>query len=238
MFKFIVQLIDAIVWPLFIVVLIWLAFFLNHGYDLGWNDLGLKPWDWSGLTGVITMPFLHGNFDHLFSNSIPLLLSMAFIFLYFPKTKWHIIGFIYPLTGILLWFIGREHTNHIGASGLVYAYIAFLITHAFINRNKQTLAAAFILIFLYGSLIYGIFPEYGKLIGKNISWEGHLSGAIFGVIFGILYRRKGPQAIKPPEDDDEDDVEWYYREMEEREHVSQQKHIRYHFRPNQESEQH
>lgn len=211
--------------------MIWLAYFLNHGYYLEWNDFGLKPWEWEGLIGVFTMPFLHGNFDHLFSNSIPLILSMAFIFLYFPKDKWRIIVGIYPLTGVLLWLIGREHTNHIGASGLVYAYIAFLITHAFINRNKQTMAASFILIFLYGSLIYGIFPEYGRLIGKNISWEGHLSGAILGVIFGYLFRKKGPQPTPPPEDDEDDDLEWYYREIDPEYNADKQTTITYHIKP-------
>jgi hypothetical protein len=82
------------------------------------------------------------------------------------------------------------------------------------------LAASFTLIFLYGSLIYGLFPEFGKLIGKNISWEGHLSGAITGVIFGTLYRNKGPQK-PPPLDDDFDDFEdeyWNSIEIDEEAH--------------------
>lgn len=154
---------------------------------------------------------------------------MGFIVLYFPNVKWKIISLIWLVTGVLLWIIGEVGTTHIGASGLVYGYIAFVITHAFINRNKQSIAAAFILIFLYGGLIYGVFPEYGLLIGKNISWEGHLSGAIAGLIFGFLYRRKGPQRVKffEDEDDEEQDDPFYDKEWFDYEEYR----VRYLYRP-------
>ncbi len=207
MFSFILKLIDSLVWPLVIVVAIWLVFFIDLRFNLHLNQLGMRPLQLEGLVGIFTMPFLHGDFDHLFSNSVPLLLSMGFIFQYFPQDKLKIIGYSVLLTGTILWFIGEKGSNHIGASGLVYAYIFFLVTHAFFTKNKETLAASFVLIFLYGSLIYGIFPEYGKIIGKNISWEGHLAGAITGVLFGVIYRKKGPQQRMFFEDEDEDDDE-------------------------------
>ena len=214
MFSFILKLIDSLVWPLVIVVAIWLVFFIDLRFNLHLNQLGMRPLQLEGLVGIFTMPFLHGDFDHLFSNSIPLLLSMGFIFQYFPEDKLKIIGFSALISGSILWFIGEYGSTHIGASGLVYAYIFFLVTHAFFTKNKETVAAAFVLIFLYGSLIYGIFPDYGKIIGKNISWEGHLAGAISGVLFGIIYRKKGPQQRMffedEHEDDDEDDDEFPY----------------------------
>ena len=124
------------------------------------------------------------------------------------------------LTGLLLLFIGKSGTNHIGASGIVYAYIFFLVTHAFITRNKEMLGASFILIFLYGSLIYGLFPEYGKLVGKNISWEGHLSGALSGVLFGFLFRKNGPQQaiffVDEEDDDEDDEPDAYWKTPEQR----------------------
>ena len=212
MFNFIIKLIDSLVWPLVIVVVIWLAFFLNLRYHLDWNHFGMHPRQIEGLLGIFTMPFLHGDFDHLFSNTIPLLLSMGFIYLYFNEKKYSILIYNTLVTGGLLWIIGESGTNHIGASGLVYAFIFFMITHAFITRNKETMAASFVLIFLYGSLIYGIFPEYGQLIGKNISWEGHLSGALSGILFAFIYRKDGPQKkiyFENDEDDDDDDFEFW-----------------------------
>ena len=194
-------------------------FFINHGYDLGWNYYGLRPGYISGLIGIITMPFLHGNFEHLLSNSIPLLLSMAFIVMYFPDKKWQIMLAITGLTGLLLWFMGDVNTNHIGASGLVYGFISFVFIHALINWHKETIAASFVLIFLYSGIIYGIFPEYGRLIGKNISWEGHLSGAISGLLFAFIFRNFGPKQkeyFQDEFDDDDDDVffnkEWFEHE--------------------------
>ena len=190
---------------------------MNMRYGLGLNHYGMHPQQWRGLYGIFTMPFLHGDFDHLLSNSVPLLLSMGFIFTFFEKERFSILLYNFLLTGLLLLIIGDERSVHIGASGLVYAYIFFLVTHAVISRNKEMLGASFLLIFLYGSLVYGIFPEYGRIVGKNISWEGHLSGAISGILFGFLYRKSGPQLAmffvdeEDEEDDDDDDPDAYWK---------------------------
>ena len=204
MFSFLIKLIDSVVWPALLVLSIWIVFFFNLRYELDLNSHGLHPQKWEDWYGIFTMIFLHGNFDHLLSNSIPLLLSLGFIFINFNDERFSILILNTLFTGILLFFIGQQGSNHIGASGLVYALIFFVVTHSFLTRNKEMLAASFTLIFLYGSLIYGLFPDFGKLIGKNISWEGNLSGAISGVLFGIVYRNKGPQN-EPPLDDDFDD---------------------------------
>ena len=92
------------------------------------------------------------------------------------------------------------------------------------------LGAAFVLIFLYGGLIYGLFPDYGKLIGKNISWEGHLAGALSGIFFGILYRKKGPQQpmfFIEDDDDEEDDTDTYWKTPEQR---AQETTVHYHYK--------
>lgn len=224
MFKFIIQLIDAMVYPLLMVTLIWLVFFVDHGYGWELNYYGLRPKELRGLIGIFSMPFLHGNFDHLFSNSVPLVLSLGFIFLYFKDSKWKVILGIYLMSGILTWFIASSPSNHIGASGLVYGFIAFLVTHAILNKNKNSIAASLILVFLYGSLIYGIFPEYGRLIGKNISWEGHLSGLISGVLWAFIYRRKGPQKQIYFEDEEDDEDDFFMHDDDE-DYV-----VRYHLR--------
>lgn len=231
MFNFLIRLIDSIVWPLVIVIAIWIVFFLNLSLELNLNYFGMRPQQWRGIFGIFTMPFLHGDFDHLFSNSVPLLLSMGFIFIYFHKERVAILLLNVLLTGGILLVIGEQGSNHIGASGLVYAYIFFLVTHAIITWNKEMLGAAFLLIFLYGSIIYGIFPEYGRIVGKNISWEGHLAGAISGIIFGFLYRNTGPQKAiffdGEEDDDDDDDTDAYWKLPEQR---APETTVRYHYR--------
>lgn len=235
MFRFVVELIDALVWPLFMVTLIWLAYFLNHGYFLDWNEFGLRPRELRGLVGIVSMPFLHGNLDHLFSNTVPLLLSMGFLFLYFPSKRWTILWWAYIGTGGLLWILAEPPSNHIGASGMVYAFIFFMVVHALMNRTKETSAAALILIFLYGSLVYGIFPEYGRLIGKNISWEGHLSGMLIGIALAVIYRRSGPQRRQYFEDDEQEDDHDFFEEggPDQDLHAGGDSVYRYHFRPRQ-----
>lgn len=235
MLRFILKLIDSIVWPLVITVGIWLVFFMNFSSSFNYNSLGMRPMDLRGILGIFTMPFLHANFDHLFSNTVPLILSMGFIFIYFDKHKFSILFWNLIITGALLLFIGQEGSIHIGASGLVYAYIFFLVTQAFLTKNKEMLAASFVLIFLYGSLIYGLFPEYGRLIGKNISWEGHLSGAISGIVTGFIYRKRGPQKqmFFEDEDDEEDDDEFAYWKRPQQENLTEDSRpirIHYHYK--------
>ena len=146
-----------------------------------------------GLIGIVTMPFLHENFEHLFSNTIPLLVAGSFIFYYFKNWTWLITGLIWLLGGLILWFIGDEGTNHIGASGLVYGWVFFLLISGIIRGHRHLAAVALLMVFLYGSLVWGLFPDYIKLIKENISWEGHLGGAIIGLLLAFLLIKKGPQ---------------------------------------------
>jgi membrane associated rhomboid family serine protease len=227
--KIILKVIDAMVWPLLIILAIWIVFFINLRFDLHLNAWGMHPREWRGIYGIFTMVFLHGDFDHLFSNTVPLLLAMGFIFTYFEKERAGILILNLLITGILLIFMGEYRSNHIGASGLVYAFIFFLVTHAFLTKNKEMLAASFILIFLYGSLIYGLFPDYGLLIGKDISWEGHLAGAISGVLTALYYRNQGPQRLTFFDDEqgnDDDDDELGYWNMPEEDETT----VHYHYK--------
>lgn len=236
MIRFLIKLSESFVVPLLWIVVISLVFFMNLTYDLGLNALGMRPWDFAGLIGILTMPFLHGDIQHLLSNSIPLLVSMSFIRVYFQTDSNKIYLYIALLAGALLWFLGARGSIHIGASGLVYGYISFLIVHALINRNKETMAAALLLSFLYGGLIYGLFPDYGMLVGKNISWEGHLAGTISGSLFAYIFRRKGPQRkiYFDDEQDDEDD----HKGDHTRQHYDQEFRIHYHYTPKSDEQRH
>ncbi|MEG2071002.1 MAG: rhomboid family intramembrane serine protease, partial [Bacteroidales bacterium] len=175
---------------LLMVAFVVLAFVVNYIFTLNWNDYGVQPRTFLGLLGIITMPFLHENWAHLFSNCLPLLFLLFGLYYYFGKKASLILLMQLLLTGTLTWIIGRNDT-HIGASGLVYALAFFMITVSIIKKEVHMMGYTLIIIFLYGSIIWGFFPALFP--NQNISWEGHLSGAISGVILAVFYRHEGPQ---------------------------------------------
>jgi membrane associated rhomboid family serine protease len=109
----------------------------------------------------------------------------------------------YLASGLLTWGIGNPHSVHIGASALVYGLNLFLITSGFIRGNRMLIVIALIMVFLYGSFIWGMIPALA--IPQNISWEGHLSGAIIGVLLALFLRKEGPQKEVYHWDEEEED---------------------------------
>ena len=107
-------------------------------------------------------------------------------------------------TGLLTW-CGARGGVHIGASALIYGLAFFLMLSGFIRRNRSLVIVSFLVIFLYGSLVWGLYPKYA--IENHISWEGHLAGFVMGIILAIFYRKEGPQQEIDNDDDDSDDSE-------------------------------
>ena len=110
-------------------------------------------------------------------------------------------------TGLLTWCGAREGT-HIGASAVVYGLTFFLMFSGFIRKDKKLVIISLIVVFLYGSLVWGLYPQYA--IKNNISWEGHLSGFVMGIILAFFYKDEGPQReeyVWDDENDDDDDDE-------------------------------
>jgi len=183
------ELIKAIFYPMVFIILMWIV----KGFETLWSvhlgHFGLYPLRWSGLLGIITMPFLHSNWDHLISNTFPFLFLASLLFLFYRELAWKILIWITLLTGIWLWF-GARGAYHIGASGIVYGLASFLFFSGIFRNNKKLLIITLIVTFLYGGLIWGFFPEFFP--NKNISWEGHLYGFISGLLMAIYYRKEGP----------------------------------------------
>jgi hypothetical protein len=112
---------------------------------------------------------------------------------------------VYLISGVWLWIGGRANF-HIGASGLVYALFGFLFLSGFIRKHLKLMALSMLVIFLYGSLVWGIFP-----IDEKVSWEGHLFGLLAGMTVAFVYRKQGPQKPKYSWDfvDEEEVPEWF-----------------------------
>lgn len=172
-----------------LVLLLILAYVLNFVFTLGWNNYGVDPRNIGQIWGIFTIPFLHGDVEHLFSNIIPLFVLTFGIFYFFRDKSVTILFMTYILTGTLTWSIGRTGI-HIGASGMLYALAFFLVTISLIKQERSLMSFSLIVIFLYGSIVWGFFPQLFP--DKNISWEGHLAGAITGIILAWFYRKEGP----------------------------------------------
>ncbi len=173
--------------PLYFVLTLWLVKWAEYKFGFNLGIYGVKPLTISGLKGILFSPLIHGDTGHLFNNSIPLFaLSMALFYFYKP-IAWRVLIFSWISTGILTWLIGRN-SYHIGASGLIYAFASFLFFSGLIRKHPRLMAISLIVTFLYGSMIWGIFPNEVR-----ISWEGHLSGALVGLALAIVYRKIGPR---------------------------------------------
>ena len=176
--------------PIIFVLIIWIVKILEYYFDLNLYKFGVFPREIMGLRGILCAPFIHNDFTHLLNNSIPILVLGSLFIFFYKNLSFEIFMWLFFISGILLWGIGRPN-YHIGASGIIYALATFLFTSGIIKKDTRLAAISLIIAFLYGSLIWGIFPSKA-----NVSWEGHLSGLISGVTVAIFYRHEGPKRKK------------------------------------------
>jgi membrane associated rhomboid family serine protease len=149
------------------------------------DNYGVVPRRLIGLIGIPAAPFLHANLHHILSNTFPLFILL--VLLAGSKARsWEIVVDVVLLGGALLWLFGRSDTSNIGASGLIFGLIAFLILSGLMERRLVPLAIAVVVGFAYGStLISGVLPQ----VNSQISWEGHLCGAVAGGIVAYALTR-------------------------------------------------
>ncbi len=167
--------------PLRLVFLMWLFFTVEYYLGLNLGFLGIYPRSLEGLTGIIFAPMIHGDFNHLISNTIPLLALSGALYFFHPQIASRVFLHAYVFTNMLVWIFGRSF-YHIGASGLVYSLAAFSIFYGFFERDFKSVLISIIALFFYGGLVYGLIPA-----NNEISWESHLMGALVGVVSAVLF---------------------------------------------------
>ncbi len=193
----------SLVIPLLIVAVMWLVKIYETSSGVNLGHWGLVPHSVKGLVGILTLPFLHSNWEHLLSNSVPILVLGTALYYCYPTLANRVLLITYLASGLITWCIGDPDSIHIGASALVYGLNLFLIVSGFIRGNRMLIVISLIMVFLYGSFIWGMIPSLA--IPQNISWEGHLSGALIGIVLAIFFRKEGPQKEVHHWDDDDDD---------------------------------
>jgi membrane associated rhomboid family serine protease len=193
----------SLILPSVFVLVLWVIAITENTLGVSFHNLGVYPRTLKGIPGIVLTPFIHSDFKHLFSNSVPLIVMGTGIIYFYRSLSYRVFVIIWLITGICLWIGGRP-SYHIGASGVVYGLASFLFFSGVFRRDTRLAAISLVIVFLYGSMIWGVFP-----IWPTISWEGHLFGGITGFACAIGYRHEGPQRKTYSWDEEPDDEETF-----------------------------
>ena len=176
--------------PFLFLLIMWAVKIIEYNFELSFAHFGVFPQSLSGLKGILLSPFIHKDFTHLINNSYPILILGGILFSIYRKIALQLFMWLFFIAGFWLWIIGRP-SFHIGASGIIYALASFLLVSGIVQKNPRLSAISMLVIFLYGSMIWGLLPTK-----EPISWEGHLSGFMAGILVAIFYRKEGPKRKK------------------------------------------
>ncbi len=169
--------------PILIVSLFWLIKLTEIQLGIDLYQLGIYPNTLKGLPGILFSPFLHGNLQHLTSNSPTFLILCASILYFYPRIAFRVILILYIFTGVGVWLLARPNAYHIGASGVIYGFASFLFFSGIFRKDARTLAISMLVALFYGSMLYGVFPQQA-----GVSWESHLIGVVAGGNFAFYFR--------------------------------------------------
>jgi membrane associated rhomboid family serine protease len=185
------ELLSAAAFPLLFTLVIWLIEIAAELTGHRMVKLGIHPHSADGLLGILTSPLIHGDLDHILSNTGPLLIVGTGIIYFYKELAYKVFGLVWLMTGFWVWAFAEENW-HIGASGLIYGLVCFLFFSGVLRKDTRLLAVSMLVTFLYGSLVWGILP-----INQAVSWESHLFGSIAGIFCAVYFRKEGPQKPKP-----------------------------------------
>lgn len=175
----------SLVASFWVLGIIWAVFLIDMVLPGDFRQYGVRPHEIKGLVGIITAPFLHADITHIISNSIPLFILTLTLLTFYRKIWIPVTIFSILLGGLGVWLLCfRSGTNHIGASGVIFSYIAFLIFSGVFRKTFKAFAVGVAVFFLYGgTLLFGVIPTT-----PGVSWEGHLYGALAGIAIAWMYR--------------------------------------------------
>lgn len=201
------QIFQSAFYPSLFLILVWIVFALQSVASHRLIELGILPRQALGLLGIITSVFIHGDLNHIVSNSFPLLILGMMLFYFYKKIAKQAFVWVWLISGIWLWVGGRNNdlqpNYHIGASTLIYGLATFLFFSGVFRKHLRLMVVSALVVFLYGSIVWGMFP-----IKTEISWEGHLFGAIAGILVAFNYRKEGPQRrVYHWEEEEDEDIE-------------------------------
>ncbi|MDA3883493.1 MAG: rhomboid family intramembrane serine protease [Bacteroidales bacterium] len=168
--------------PFFFIIVAILTQSIEAIFSVSFAHFGIKPLDFNGFLGIFLFPLIHGSWEHLFSNMTTLIILCGILFYHFHSVSHIIFWTSYLIPGLITWIIGRD-SFHIGASGITYSLMAFLIFIGFFAKKRNILAISFAMLFLHSGFIWGMIPQ-----STGISWETHVAGFFVGLALAYFFK--------------------------------------------------
>ena len=169
-----------------------MVFLFEKASQLSFARFGVYPRKLEGLVGVFMGPLIHGGWAHISANSISILTLMSLLFYAYRKISKEVFTWIYFSSGVYVWIFARS-SYHIGASGVVYGLIGFIILAGILSKNIRLIAISLLVIMVNAGFLWGIFP-----LEEGISWESHLSGLIIGLILAVFFKKDYEKTKRKP----------------------------------------
>lgn len=162
----------------------WLTFVVNGMLGGALMQYGIVPRTITGLRGILFAPFLHGNLQHLIANTVPFVALGWMVMLrdarhFLPVTLFSMLG-----AGLFAWTLGAPGSVHIGASGVIFGYLGFLLLAGVYSRSVASILLSLVTAAVWGGLVLGIAPGQA-----GISWQGHLGGFVGGILAARAFRK-------------------------------------------------
>lgn len=179
------------------LVVLWVVHIVNAFMHHRLIYYGIRPGDTDGLWGILFAPFIHVDFTHLVMNSSAVAILLFVLALSGQREVWISSIIIALVAGGAVWYFGNPYTVHVGASGLIYGWMAYLIVRGFFTRNATQIMLGIIIGFSYAGSVWGMLPGQ-----EGVSWQGHLFGAIGGVIAaasGVASNKKDNDQLLAPQ---------------------------------------
>lgn len=178
---------NSFLYSLGFTLALWLIFCLTHYSGWGPRPFAVYPLELNGLIGIITAPLIHGSWQHIASNTLPLLLLGTMLLYGYPRSRWYALALIWILSGINVWLLARP-SFHFGASGLTHGLFFYLFVIGILRQDKRSIALLMIAFMMYGGMLMTIFPQE-----PGISYESHFFGGLAGLLAAFAFRHWDPK---------------------------------------------
>lgn len=175
------------------VALLWVLEVVDSATGGSLDTYGLSPRRFGELRDVIPMAFLHHGFAHLISNTVPLLVLGFIAALSGLRRFAAVVVTIMIIGGLGVWLTAPDHSNTVGASGVIFGLLGYLLVRGFVNRSGLDIVVGLVVLAVYGSVLWGVLPG-----DPSISWQGHLFGLVGGVVAAFLFRKRRPAVVGGP----------------------------------------